>query len=36
MEAHEKGIDPLIEAKRQMYENEALSQEAATGLKANN
>jgi hypothetical protein len=36
MEAQEKGIDPLIEAKRQMYENEALSQEATSGLKANN
>ena len=36
MESHEKGIDSLIEAKRQMYENQALSHDAATGLKANN
>ncbi len=29
-------MDPLLEAKRQMYENEAMSNEAALGIKKNN
>ncbi len=32
----EKGVDPLIEAKRQMYENEMISNEVAIGIKKNN
>lgn len=32
----EVGVDPLLEAKRQMYENQAMSNEAALGIKKNN
>lgn len=32
----ENGVDPLLEAKRQMYEAEAMSNEAAQGIKKNN
>jgi hypothetical protein len=32
----EVGANPLLEAKRQMYENEELSREAALGIKRNN
>lgn len=35
-EALENGVDPLLEAKRQMYENEAMSNEVALNLRKNN
>lgn len=35
-EEMEKGINPLIEAKRQMYENEQISNEVSNNLKRNN
>lgn len=32
----ERGIDPLLEAKRQMYENEEMSNQVAVNLRKNN
>jgi hypothetical protein len=35
-EDHEKGLNPLIEAKMQMYSNEQIANEVAINLKRNN
>jgi hypothetical protein len=35
-EEEDQGVNPLLEAKRQMYEAEGMSQEAAQGIKKNN
>lgn len=33
---YDQGVNPLLEAKRQMYEAEGMSNEAAQGIKKNN